>query len=117
MLADKLFGAPERKPPPKRKKPASSRGAKRRPAQRGPQRRQAPRRRGARRARPSPEVLQRRMDLLGLGFVALAVYLGYVIYLGWEGGTVGDAAESGLAYAVGKGAVVFPSSWAWAASP
>nr|MBA2545486.1 DNA translocase FtsK [Solirubrobacterales bacterium] len=107
MLADKLFGAPERKPPPKRKKPASARGGRRRPAQRGPQRGQAPRR-GARKQAPSPEVMQRRMDLLGLCFVALAVYLGYVIYLGRNGGTAGNGAETGLAYAVGKGAVVFP---------
>jgi len=103
MLADKLFGAPERKPPPKRRpkrRPASSRAAaKRRPVQRKPQKRQAP---------PSPEVMQRRMDLLGLCFVALAVYLGYVIYLGWNGGTAGNGAETGLAYAVGEGAVVFP---------
>ena len=48
------------------------------------------------------------MDLLGLCFMALAVYLGYVIYLGWNGGTAGNGAETGLAYAVGKGAVVFP---------
>ena len=105
MLADKLFGAPERKPPPRRKKPA----AKRRPAQRAPQKRAGSAARSARRkAPPSPEVMQRRMDLLGLCFMALAVYLGYVIYLGWNGGTAGNAAETGLAYAVGKGAVVFP---------
>jgi DNA segregation ATPase FtsK/SpoIIIE, S-DNA-T family len=48
------------------------------------------------------------MDLLGLCCIALAVYLGYVIYLGWNGGAVGNGAETGLAYAVGKGAVVFP---------
>ncbi|CAN5543930.1 hypothetical protein BH20ACT15_BH20ACT15_09370 [soil metagenome] len=95
MLADKLFGAPERKPPPKRKKPA-------RPAQRKPARGRA------RKAAPSPEVMQRRMDLFGLCLVALAVYLGYVLYLGWNGGTVGNGAESALAYAVGKGAVVVP---------
>ncbi|MGZ5312077.1 MAG: DNA translocase FtsK [Solirubrobacterales bacterium] len=103
MLADRLFGASERAP---------ARGRKRAPARTAAARRRKPApRRGAapRRARtPSPEVRQRRMDLLGLGCLALAVYLGYVIYLGWDGGTVGNGAEAGLAYAVGEGAVVFP---------
>ncbi len=104
MLADKLFGAPGRKSPPKRKRAASARGgAKRHPAQRKPARRQA-----ARKGPASAEVMQRRMDLLGLSAIALAVYLGYVIYLGWNGGTVGNGSETALAYAVGKGAVVFP---------
>jgi S-DNA-T family DNA segregation ATPase FtsK/SpoIIIE len=48
------------------------------------------------------------MDLLGLSSLALAVYLGYVLYLGWNGGAVGDGAETALAHAVGGGAVVFP---------
>ncbi|HET8975241.1 MAG TPA: DNA translocase FtsK [Solirubrobacterales bacterium] len=102
MLADRLFGAAERAP---------ARGRKRAPARAAAKRRkQAPRRGGPpRRGRkPSPEVGQRRMDLLGLCGLALAVYLGYVIYLGWDGGTVGNGAEAGLAYAVGKGVVVFP---------
>jgi DNA segregation ATPase FtsK/SpoIIIE, S-DNA-T family len=53
-------------------------------------------------------VLQRRLDLAGLGCIAIAVYLGYVIYLGWNGGAAGNGAESGLEYAVGAGAVVVP---------
>jgi S-DNA-T family DNA segregation ATPase FtsK/SpoIIIE len=53
-------------------------------------------------------VLQRRLDLAGLGCIALAVYLGYVIYLGWNGGTVGDGSENALSYAVGGGAIVMP---------
>ena len=48
---------------------------------------------------------QRRLDLLGLCCLALSVYLGYVIYLGWDGGAVGNGAETALAYAFGKGAV------------
>ncbi len=48
------------------------------------------------------------MDLLGLSCLALAVYLGYVIYLGWNGGTVGNGTETALAHAVGGGAIVFP---------
>jgi DNA segregation ATPase FtsK/SpoIIIE, S-DNA-T family len=53
-------------------------------------------------------VLQRRLDLAGLACIALGVYLGYVIYLGWNGGAVGNGAETGLEYAVGAGAVVVP---------
>ena len=53
-------------------------------------------------------MLQRRLDLAGLGCIAIAVYLGYVLYLGWNGGTAGSGAETGLEYAVGAGAVVAP---------
>jgi DNA segregation ATPase FtsK/SpoIIIE, S-DNA-T family len=53
-------------------------------------------------------VLQRRLELAGLGCIAIAVYLGYVIYLGWNGGAAGNGAETGLEYAVGAGAVVVP---------
>jgi S-DNA-T family DNA segregation ATPase FtsK/SpoIIIE len=52
--------------------------------------------------------MQRRLDLAGLSCIGLAVYLGYVIYLGWNGGTVGDGSETALSYAVGAGAVVVP---------
>jgi DNA segregation ATPase FtsK/SpoIIIE, S-DNA-T family len=52
--------------------------------------------------------MQRRLDLAGLSCVGLAVYLGYVIYLGWNGGTVGDGSETALEYAVGAGAIVVP---------
>ncbi len=52
--------------------------------------------------------MQRRLDLAGLCCIGLAVYLGYVLYLGWNGGTVGDGSETALSYAVGGGAVVVP---------
>jgi DNA segregation ATPase FtsK/SpoIIIE, S-DNA-T family len=52
--------------------------------------------------------MQRRLDLAGLSCIGLAVYLGYVIYLGWNGGTVGDGSETALEYAVGGGAIVAP---------
>ena len=52
--------------------------------------------------------MQRRLDLAGLACIGLAVYLGYVIYLGWNGGAVGNGSESALSYAVGAGAVVVP---------
>src|SRR3982750_5006902 len=57
MLADRIFGAPERKDPPRRKK-QPARARKRKSAPRGRARA------GARgRARTSPEVMQRRLDL------------------------------------------------------
>jgi DNA segregation ATPase FtsK/SpoIIIE, S-DNA-T family len=102
MLADRIFGAPGRRDPPRRRrKPARS------PGRRGGARNRN-RARGRSRAGSSPEVLQRRLDLAGLACIALAVYLGYVIYLGWNGGTVGDGAETALSYAVGGGAIVMP---------
>src|SRR5918995_3770470 len=97
MLADRIFGAPGRRDPPRRRrKPARS------PARRGG----APNRaRGRSRAGSSPEVLQRRLDLAGLACIALAVYLGYVIYLGWNGGAVGDGPGTPPSYPGGGGGV------------
>src|SRR5919201_518054 len=100
MLADRIFGAPERRDPPRRQK-SPARGQKRRPAARA-------RARGRGRGGVSPEVMQRRLDLAGLCCIGLAVYLGYVLYLGWNGGTVGDGSHTALSYAVGAGAVVVP---------
>jgi S-DNA-T family DNA segregation ATPase FtsK/SpoIIIE len=44
---------------------------------------------------PSLRFEQHQLDLLGLGFVALAAFLAFVFYLGWDGGKVGE----GLAHA------------------
>src|SRR5262245_41560019 len=98
MLADRIFGAPERRDPPRRKK-QPARGRKRKPAGRG---------RARPKGRTSPEVMQRRLDLAGLGCIGLAVYLGYVIYLGWNGGAVGNGSETALDYAIGAGRIVAP---------
>jgi S-DNA-T family DNA segregation ATPase FtsK/SpoIIIE len=102
MLADRIFGAPERKDPPRRKK-QPARAQKRKGGAR-------PRAnaRGRSRGRTSPEVMQRRLDLAGLCCIGLAVYLGYVIYLGWNGGAVGNGSQTALDYAVGAGGVVVP---------
>jgi S-DNA-T family DNA segregation ATPase FtsK/SpoIIIE len=99
MLADRIFGAPERRDPPRRKRqPARSR--KRGGARSGGHGRAA--------GRSSAELLQRRLDLAGLACIGMAVYLGYVIYLGWNGGAVGDGSETALSYAVGAGAIAVP---------
>ena len=57
---------------------------------------------------------QRRLDLVGLCCIGLAVYLGYVIYLGWNGGAVGNGSQTALDYAVGAGGVVVPVALALA---
>jgi len=100
MLADRIFGAPERRDPPRRKK-KPARAAKRGGGARGGAR-------GRSRGRSSHEVLQRRLDLAGLACIGMAVYLGYVLYLGWNGGAVGNGSETALDYAVGAGGIVVP---------
>jgi S-DNA-T family DNA segregation ATPase FtsK/SpoIIIE len=51
---------------------------------------------------------QRHLDLIGLGLVAIAVYLGGVLYVGWDGGPVGESLESALADATGRVAYLLP---------
>jgi S-DNA-T family DNA segregation ATPase FtsK/SpoIIIE len=46
--------------------------------------------------------------VLGLGLAALGMYLGFVLYGGWDGGRVGGWAQTGLTYAVGNVAYVVP---------
>jgi DNA segregation ATPase FtsK/SpoIIIE, S-DNA-T family len=67
----------------------------------------------AKKARKSPrEVVagleQRHLDLIGLGLIAIAVYLGCVLYVGWDGGPVGDSLKSALADATGRVAYLVP---------
>ncbi|HZA58776.1 MAG TPA: DNA translocase FtsK [Solirubrobacterales bacterium] len=112
MLADRIFGAPERESPKRRKKaPARSQAKQSRAGGAKARGGRAPapgRARAAGRRISADEARQRRMDLLGLGCLAMAIYLGYVIYLGWNGGTVGNGTEVALDHAVGGGSIVFP---------
>src|SRR3954462_15859730 len=39
---------------------------------------------------------KRHLDLIALILVALGVYLGFVLFFGWEGGKVGYGVETGL---------------------
>src|SRR6476660_9010979 len=86
-------------------------------------RRRAPARRSSRptrpkgRARPrarrhrdlfAVQLEQRHLDVIGLTLVALAVYLTFVLYFGWDGGKVGGGAETGLTFVLGKVAYVVP---------
>ncbi len=72
-------------------------------------RKPAKRRPAARRRSPLPAgVEQRHLDIAGLTLVAIGVYLTLVLYLGWEGGRVGSAAETGLTFLAGKVAYLIP---------
>ena len=63
----------------------------------------------ARRSAPArPTLEQRHWDLIGLGLVALAVFLSFLVYLGWEGGTAGTALVDGLKDLVGQVHVLAP---------
>jgi S-DNA-T family DNA segregation ATPase FtsK/SpoIIIE len=99
---------PWTKPTPKRRTKAPAR--KRRPASR------------ARRDRRDPRELleglqQRHYDVFGLALVAAAVYLAFVLYLGWDGGRVGGWLAEGLAQAFGQVAYVIPLALAaWGGS-
>jgi S-DNA-T family DNA segregation ATPase FtsK/SpoIIIE len=44
---------------------------------------------------------QRHLDLIGLFLIAAGVYLGFVLFFGWNGGKVGYGIETGLVYLVG----------------
>jgi DNA segregation ATPase FtsK/SpoIIIE, S-DNA-T family len=88
---------------------------RRRPARRGPSRspsgtRSRARLREARRdAHALAERLeQRHLDLIGLGLVAAGVYLGFVLYVGWDGGPAGEWLKRALENAGGRIAYVAP---------
>src|SRR5215208_701736 len=73
-------------------------------------------------SRPSPREIvagleQRHLDLIGLGLIAIAVYLGCVLYVGWDGGPVGDSLKSALADVTGRVAYLVPVAMAgWGAA-
>jgi DNA segregation ATPase FtsK/SpoIIIE, S-DNA-T family len=62
--------------------------------------------------RLSPEQLQkleqRQLDVIGLSLIALGAYLTFVLYLGWDGGKVGSAAQVGLTYVFGRVSYIAP---------
>ena len=63
------------------------------------------------------ELEQHHLDVIGLALSALALYLGFVLYAGWDGGRVGDWAETGLRYPFGQVAYVIPLALAgWGAA-
>ena len=55
-----------------------------------------------------PVFEQRHLDLIGLGLVAVGVFLAFPLYAGWEGGEAGQAIVDGLTWAVGRVAWATP---------
>ena len=55
-----------------------------------------------------PAIEQRHIDLIGLGLVALGVFLAFPLYLDWDGGAAGHAATDGLAYILGQVSYAVP---------
>jgi DNA segregation ATPase FtsK/SpoIIIE, S-DNA-T family len=87
--------AAKSKPKPKSRKPTSrSRG------------------RARRSSRSLPRIEQRHLDLAGLGLVALAVFLGFVLYRDRDGGEAGRRFVAGLEWLVGDLAYAAPPALA-----
>ena len=55
-----------------------------------------------------PVLEQRHLDLIGLGLVAVGVFLAFPLYLRWDGGEAGQAIVDGLTWAVGRVAWATP---------
>jgi S-DNA-T family DNA segregation ATPase FtsK/SpoIIIE len=55
-----------------------------------------------------PVLEQRHLDLIGLGLVAVGVFLAFPLYAGWEGGEAGQAIVDGLTWGVGRVAWATP---------
>ena len=69
----------------------------------------------ARRSAPSwqaglPKLEQRHFDVIGLGLVATAIFLAFVVYLDWDGGQAGDAAVDGLRVLIGAVHYLVPAA-------
>jgi DNA segregation ATPase FtsK/SpoIIIE, S-DNA-T family len=59
---------------------------------------------------PSPlsELDQRHLDMLGFATIAVGVFMGFVLYGGWNGGRVGQGLAEGLGWCVGEAKVFAP---------
>ncbi len=61
------------------------------------------------RGRPHLPVLdQRGRDVLGLGLVAAGVFMGFVLYGGWDGGGAGQGLAAALGWVLGRARVLAP---------
>jgi S-DNA-T family DNA segregation ATPase FtsK/SpoIIIE len=61
-----------------------------------------PRTRARRSPARKPVVEQRQLDLIGLGLVALGIFLAFLLYGNWQGGKAGEGLVDGLALLIGK---------------
>jgi S-DNA-T family DNA segregation ATPase FtsK/SpoIIIE len=55
---------------------------------------------------------QRQLDVIGLALIAIAVYLAFVLYGGWDGGRVGSWVVTGSEYAAGAASDLLPIAFA-----
>jgi S-DNA-T family DNA segregation ATPase FtsK/SpoIIIE len=67
-----------------------------------------PKRRARRSAPRLPQLEQRQLDLIGLALIGLALFFGFLIYLGWDGGRAGSEAVEGLRWLLGAGHYLVP---------
>ena len=51
---------------------------------------------------------QRQRDVLGLALVALGVFMGFVLYGGWDGGRAGHGLAVALGWVLGRARVLAP---------
>ncbi len=49
-----------------------------------------------------PTLDERQRDVLGLGLVAVGVFMGFVLYAGWDGGRVGHGLAVALGWGIGR---------------
>ncbi|MCW2973436.1 MAG: translocase FtsK [Thermoleophilia bacterium] len=86
--------------------------AKRAPAKKAPAARATAASRSKARAKAAPKdpllEPQQRRDMAGLAMVAFGCYLGGILYIGWQGGTVGGWLEGGTKHMVGGASYIFP---------
>src|SRR3954468_13956310 len=85
----------------KKKKPPARARTRSAPASRSRQASQLPR-------LPEIKLEQHQLDLIGLGLVALAAFLSFVFYLGWDGGKVGEGLASAFIFLFGGVGYVVP---------
>src|ERR1700728_4787119 len=55
-----------------------------------------------------PELEQSERDVLALGLIALGVFMGFVLYGGWNGGGVGHGLSIALGWSVGRAKTFAP---------
>ena len=61
-------------------------------------------------ARRRPVLDQRGLDILGLGLIALGVFMAFVLYGHWDGGHLGTALTVAVGWCVGRARVLAPAA-------
>ena len=101
-------------PPVRKRPPARSSSARRAPAKRSRARKRDAR--GFSSLLPTglprlPVLDQRERDVLGLALVAFGVFMGFVLYGGWNGGRAGHGLAVALGWMLGRARVLTPVGW------